>query len=68
MTIKIKSYLCIGFGDCIAICPEVFKRIGSNTVVEQVVMTDKLTKACMKAEIMCPMGAISISEEEALKI
>ena len=62
MIIKIKSYLCIGFGDCITICPEVFKKAGNNTVVEQVLMDAKLEKACLKAEVMCPVGAISISE------
>ncbi len=65
MIIKINSYLCIGFGDCMKICPEVFKKVGGNTVIEQILMNAEMKKACLKAEIMCPVGAISISEEVA---
>ena len=68
MTMKINSNVCIGFGDCLKICPEVFKRVGDSTIIAQILMNAEIEKACMKAEIMCPVGAIFITEEEALKI
>jgi len=63
MKIRVRQNICIGFGDCLKICPQVFKRVEDKTVVEYEAINEISEEACRRAEIMCPVGAISISED-----
>lgn len=53
--------ICIGCGQCVMVCPQVFKMEGDKaTVIQKPVEADNEAGAREAAEI-CPVAAISLS-------
>jgi ferredoxin len=59
LTIRIDELLCVGFGDCVGVAPEVFVLNGDGTVDfldGQVVEPERLVEACR----VCPVDALTV--------
>ena len=61
--IVIDGSLCSGFGDCADLAPDVFELGGSGKATVRMGASDD--PAVLEAASACPMGAISVIEEEA---
>jgi len=59
LTIRVDELICVGFGDCVGVAPEVFVLNGDGTVdfrdVESVV-PERLLEACRA----CPVDALTV--------
>lgn len=63
MEIKVDKNLCIGCGACIALCPEVFRYDSDGkSEINEGADINKNGECVKKAEIVCPVKAISIKE------
>jgi ferredoxin len=59
LTVRIDEALCVGFGDCVGVAPEVFVLNGDGTVVFHDVQTmdpERLLEACR----VCPVDALTV--------
>jgi len=55
--IKINKKVCIGCGNCVSVCPKVFKMSGDKAVVKKEQESSKIL--CVKDAIEnCPVSAI----------
>lgn len=61
--IAIDRSLCSGFGACAELAPEVFEVDGGGLVSVRIGTSDD--PAVFDAAAACPMGAISVAEEQA---
>lgn len=60
MKARVDEVVCVGSGNCEAICPAVFKVVdGVSTVKVNVIPSDQLL-AVRKAVKACPTGAITV--------
>ena len=62
MKAKVDAGLCAASGNCVSICPEVFKLEGETSEVKLDVVPSEHEEACRKAVDACPTSAISIEE------
>ncbi len=58
--IVIAYHLCVGCGACAEVCPEIFEMIGDKAWLK---MADDIA-LCEIARTICPVGAITIEEDE----
>jgi ferredoxin len=59
LTVRIDEALCVGFGDCVGVAPEVFVLNGDGTVDFLDVTTmdpERLLEACR----VCPVDALAV--------
>ena len=59
LTIRVDELICVGFGDCVGVAPEVFVLNGDGTVDFRDVETavpERLLEACQA----CPVDALTI--------
>jgi len=61
--IVIDGSLCSGFGDCADLAPDVFELDGHGKAVLRI--GTSVDAAVLEAAAACPMGAISVVEENA---
>lgn len=61
--IVIDRSLCSGFGTCAELAPALFALEPGGAAVARVGVTDDA--AALEAAASCPMGAITVAEEEA---
>lgn len=61
--IVIDQSLCSGFGECADLAPKVFELEGSGRAFARVGESDD--PAVLDAAAACPMGAITVVEEQA---
>jgi ferredoxin len=61
LTVRIDEQLCVGFGDCVGVAPEVFVLNGDGTVDFRDVPTvdpERLLEACR----VCPVDALMVMD------
>jgi ferredoxin len=59
LTVRIDELVCVGFGDCVGVAPEVFVLNGDGTVDFREVGTmdpERLLEACR----VCPVDALTV--------
>ena len=68
VTVRIDRHLCVGFGDCIDVAPEVFELDGEGIAVvkpeAEAVARERLISAC-KA---CPVDALVVLDSSGLQL
>jgi len=63
MKVKVDEDLCVGTGNCVQDCPEVFELEGGISKVKVDVVPHEVEDKARQAVEDCPMEAISIEEE-----
>ena len=63
LTVKIDRLLCVGFGDCIDIAPELFEFDDDDIAVFREGSEDTKRDQVMEACQVCPVDALTIFDE-----
>jgi ferredoxin len=62
MKVRIDEDACVGDGNCVEICPEIFHVEGDLAVVRKERVPPDLEEICREAAESCPVEAIIIDE------
>jgi ferredoxin len=64
MKVKVDPQVCVGFGVCVGLCPEVFELHDDGYAIVRVSEVPReLEDAVRQAVIQCPSSAISLSDD-----
>jgi ferredoxin len=61
LTVRIDELLCVGFGDCVGVAPEVFVLNGDGTVGFLDVQTADAERL-LEAARVCPVDALTVAD------
>jgi len=63
MKVAVDEDLCVGTGNCVDTCPEVFELVDGISHVKVDVVPEEVEKQAKQAVEECPVSAIEIVEE-----
>lgn len=64
LTVRIDRLLCVGFGDCIEVAPELFELDGDDIVVFREPLPEIERERLMTSCDICPVDALSIHDAD----
>jgi ferredoxin len=63
MKVHVDEDLCIGCGNCVDICPEIFEMEDDKAVAKMEDVPEDMEESCREASESCPVDAIPLEED-----